>query len=61
MVGAGGVNTVLVGYNLPKFSADLIAALACLNMDDFAHFIILNEKLQSMEYIMISCDNLIRF
>jgi len=39
VVGAGWVNTVLVGDNLPKLGADLVAALACLNVNDFSHFL----------------------
>ena len=42
MVGAGGVNTVLVGDNLPKLGADLVAALAGLNVNDFSHFLLIN-------------------
>jgi hypothetical protein len=37
VVGAGGVNTVLVGDDLPELGADLVAALAALHVDDLAH------------------------
>ena len=38
MVGAGGVNAVLVGDDLPELGSDLVAALTGLNVDDFSHF-----------------------
>ncbi len=34
MVGAGGVDAVLVGEDLPELGADLVAALASLDVDD---------------------------
>mmetsp|Transcript_50734 Transcript_50734/g.69608 ORF Transcript_50734/g.69608 Transcript_50734/m.69608 type:complete len:229 (+) Transcript_50734:847-1533(+) len=37
MVGAGRVNAVLIGYNLPEFGADLVTALATLDGDDLTH------------------------
>ena len=37
VVCAGGVNTVLVGDDLPELGADLVAALAALNVNDFSH------------------------
>jgi hypothetical protein len=37
VVGTGGVDTVLVGDDFPEFGANLIAALATLDMDDLAH------------------------
>jgi hypothetical protein len=37
MVGAGWVNTVLVGDNLPELGTDLVTALAGLEVDDFTH------------------------
>ena len=38
VVGAGGVDAVLVGDDLPELGADLVAALASLDVDDFSHF-----------------------
>ena len=35
MVRAGGVEAVLVGDDLPELGADLVAALAALNVADF--------------------------
>ena len=32
----GGVNTVLIGDDLPKLGADLVAGLASLNVNEFA-------------------------
>ena len=37
VVGSGGVHTVLVGDHLPELGADLVTALATLNMNDFSH------------------------
>ncbi len=34
MVGAGGVNAVLVGDNLPELGSNLVAALAGLKMNN---------------------------
>jgi len=39
VVCAGGVNTVLVGDDLPELGADLVAALAALNVNDFSHLL----------------------
>ena len=36
-VGAGGVDAVLVGDDLPELGSDLVAALAGLNVHDFSH------------------------
>jgi len=38
VVGAGGVDAVLVGDDLPEFGADLVAALTGLDVNDFSHF-----------------------
>ena len=37
VVGAGGVNAVFVGDDFPELGADLVAALAGLDVDDFSH------------------------
>ena len=37
VVGAGRVNTVLIGDDFPELGSDLVAALAGLNVDDFSH------------------------
>ena len=37
VVGSGGVNTVLVGHDLPELGTDLVTALSALNMNDFSH------------------------
>ena len=37
MVRARGVDAVLVGDDLPELGADLVAALASLDVDDLAH------------------------
>lgn len=37
MVGAGGVNAVLIGDDLPKLGTDLVAALACLYVYNLPH------------------------
>ena len=37
VVGAGGVDSVLIANNLPELGTDLIAALTTLNVNDFAH------------------------
>ena len=36
-VGAGGVDAMLVGDDLPELGADLVAALAGLQVHDFSH------------------------
>ena len=41
VVGAGGVDAVLVGDDLPEFGADLVTALASLKMNDLSHDYIL--------------------
>mmetsp|Transcript_122006 Transcript_122006/g.171719 ORF Transcript_122006/g.171719 Transcript_122006/m.171719 type:complete len:462 (-) Transcript_122006:77-1462(-) len=38
VVGTGGVNTVLIGDDLPELSTDLVTALTTLDMNDFSHF-----------------------
>ena len=35
-----GVDAVLVGDELPELGANLVTALACLQMDDFSHLIL---------------------
>ena len=37
VVGTGGVNTVLVGDDLPEFGTDLVTALTTLDVNDFSH------------------------
>merc|ERR1712093_744686 len=37
VVGAGGVNSVLVRDDFPELGADLVTALASLDVDDFTH------------------------
>merc|ERR1712139_584039 len=37
MVGTGGVNTVLVGDNLPELGTNLVTALSSLNVNELAH------------------------
>jgi hypothetical protein len=37
MVGASGVNSMFIGYDLPKFGTYLVAALACLNVNNLSH------------------------
>jgi len=37
VVGTGGVNAVLVSDDLPEFGADLVTALAALDVNEFAH------------------------
>ena len=37
MIGTGRVNTVLVGDDLPELGTDLVAALASLDVNNFAH------------------------
>mmetsp|Transcript_78078 Transcript_78078/g.155161 ORF Transcript_78078/g.155161 Transcript_78078/m.155161 type:complete len:543 (+) Transcript_78078:117-1745(+) len=37
VVGAGGVNAVLIGDDLPELGADLVAALATLDSNDLTH------------------------
>ena len=44
MVGTGWVDSVLVGDDFPELGSDLISALTGLNVNDFSHFEILNEK-----------------
>jgi len=44
VVGAGGVNAVLVGDNLPELGSDLVAALATLDVNDLSHFNMKNKK-----------------
>mmetsp|Transcript_417 Transcript_417/g.994 ORF Transcript_417/g.994 Transcript_417/m.994 type:complete len:410 (+) Transcript_417:376-1605(+) len=38
MVGTGGVNTVLIGDDLPELGTNLVTALTTLNVNDFSHF-----------------------
>ena len=40
LVGAGGVNAVLISDDLPKLGPDLVAALAGLEMYDFPHAVL---------------------
>jgi len=37
VVGAGGVDSVFVGDDLPELGSDLVAALAALDVHDFSH------------------------
>ena len=37
VVGTGGVNSVLIGDDLPEFGTDLVTALTALDVDDFSH------------------------
>ena len=37
VVGAGGVNAMLVADDLPELGTDLVAALAVLNVNDLPH------------------------
>ena len=46
VVGTGGVNSVLVGDDLPEFGTDLVAALTSLDVDDFSHAIQIRNKLR---------------
>ena len=39
-VGAGGVDAVLVGDDLPELGPDLVAALAGLDVDDLPHGVV---------------------
>jgi hypothetical protein len=48
VVGAGGVNSVLVGDDLPEFSTDLVTALTTLDVDDFSHVQIKNKLPKSI-------------
>ena len=41
VVGSSGIHTVLVGDNLPELGADLVTALATLNMNDLSHLQVL--------------------
>jgi hypothetical protein len=36
VVSSGGVNTVLVGDNLPELGTDLVTALAALNVNNLS-------------------------
>jgi len=38
VVGTGGVDAVLIGDDFPEFGADLVTALAGLNVDELTHF-----------------------
>jgi hypothetical protein len=37
VVGAGGVDTVLVRDDFPELGTDLVTALTTLNVNDFSH------------------------
>ena len=37
VVGAGGVDSVLIGDDFPEFGTDLVAALSSLDVDDLSH------------------------
>jgi len=37
MIGSSWVNAMLVSNDFPEFCANLVSALSCLNMNDFAH------------------------
>merc|ERR1719389_1272089 len=37
VVGTGGVNSVLIGDDLPEFGSDLVTALTSLDVNDFSH------------------------
>ena len=37
MVGAGGIDAVLVRHNFPELGTDLVAALARLDVNDLSH------------------------
>ena len=38
VVGSGGVNSVLVRDDFPKFGSDLVSALSSLHVNNFSHF-----------------------
>ena len=38
MVGAGGVDSVLVGDDLPELGTNLVSALSALYVYNFSHF-----------------------
>merc|ERR1711935_219528 len=40
MVGTGGVNTVFVGDHFPELGTDLVTALASLDVNELAHFLL---------------------
>jgi hypothetical protein len=37
VVGARGVDSVLIGDDFPEFGTDLVAALSSLDVDDLSH------------------------
>jgi len=44
VVGSGGVNSVLVGHDLPELGTNLVTALSSLNVNDFSHVDKVGEK-----------------
>jgi hypothetical protein len=40
VVGARRVNAVFIGYDLPELRADLVPALACLDVNNFTHHLL---------------------
>ena len=55
MVGAGGVDSVLVADDLPELGADLVSALTSLDVNDFSHEIFLVfEIFENIYYILDS-------
>jgi len=49
VVGAGGVDAVLVGDDLPELGADLVAALAGLQVDDLPHVAVVSVVVEGRE------------
>jgi hypothetical protein len=58
VVGTGGVDTVLVGDDLPKLGTNLVTALASLNVDDFSHFKLGKYVVNAKQIVITSCRGL---
>ena len=44
VVGSHWVDSVFVGNDFPELGTDLVTALACLEVDDFSHYVYKNRR-----------------
>jgi len=49
VVGTGGVDTVLIGNDFPELGTNLVTALTTLNVNDFAHLRLRDERLEILD------------
>ena len=51
VIGTGGVDTVLIGNDLPELGTDLVTALTSLDMNDFSHCVEITTMYEKFEII----------